>query len=297
MTLSVVWFRNRRSMEELVFASDSRLSGGERWDGCPKIVELPRSDCLVSFAGDTHAAYPMILQLAQSIAAYPPSADRRLDVTHLSGHMSRLFNRMRDLVGPPFPSGQDEPDTPRTVFLFGGYSWRYRGFYAWKLSYANGAFRTDGVLRGRPDEAGWRFRFSGDKEAVDYATQALKERHRDAGNYPEFGLDMEPFEVLRDVIREQRFATVGGAPQLAKVYRHMNTRFFAVEWDGHLTVAGRPILSYERAFLPRLDPDRPEEQPRPPGQSSAILPGETDPTEDEIEPGSAEWGSIDDKTN
>jgi hypothetical protein len=43
---------------------------------------------------------------------------------------------------------------------------------------------------------------------------------------------MGPFEVLRDVIREARCDSVGGPPQVAKVYRHLNTQFFAVNCAG-----------------------------------------------------------------
>jgi hypothetical protein len=48
---------------------------------------------------------------------------------------------MRDLVGPPFPVGQDEPEAPGTLFVFGGYSWRYQGFYAWRLTFTDGLFQ------------------------------------------------------------------------------------------------------------------------------------------------------------
>jgi hypothetical protein len=61
----------------------------------------------------------------------------------------------------------------------------------------------------------------------------------------------------------------------------MNTQFFAIEWDNGLTVARRPVLGYERAFLPSLDPDHPEAHPRPPEGVSEPLPGEAEPTEDE----------------
>src|SRR3954447_7447997 len=74
---------------------------------------------------------------------------------------------------------------------------------------------------------------------------------------------MEPFEVLRDIVLEERFDSVGGAPHVAKVYRHLNTQFFGVPWNDAMTVAGRPMLAYERAFVPAIDPDDPERQPVP----------------------------------
>jgi hypothetical protein len=72
---------------------------------------------------------------------------------------------------------------------------------------------------------------------------------------------MEPFEILRDIIRDQVDDTVGGPPQIAKVYRHLNRQFFAVPWNGQLTVVGRPVLVYESAQIPQIDPDDPTRPP------------------------------------
>jgi hypothetical protein len=70
---------------------------------------------------------------------------------------------------------------------------------------------------------------------------------------------MEPFEVLRDIIRAQKFFSVGGPPQLVKVYEHMNTLPFAFYWpdkaSGKVTALGRPLMDYEVASWPVLDPD------------------------------------------
>ena len=272
-------------MDELVFASDSRLSGGQRWDGCPKILALPRSDALMSFAGATDSAYPVMLQLANSIAHYPPSVERRLDIAHLKGHTIRLLNQMRELIGGPFPAGQDGPDPPQALFFLGGYSWRYRAFYAWKLIYEDDSFRFVRAVRGWQNRDGWRLAFGGDADAVEHAHERLIARLRAPGRERTYedGLDMEPFEVIRDIVREDRFGSVGGAPQIAKVYRHLNTQFFGVPWNGALTVAGRPMLGYERAFVPVVDPDDPEIQPRPPAGYGDVLPGETEHLADEDE--------------
>ena len=35
MTISVAWIRKIKDCEELIFVSDSRLGGGDRWDECP----------------------------------------------------------------------------------------------------------------------------------------------------------------------------------------------------------------------------------------------------------------------
>jgi hypothetical protein len=76
---------------------------------------------------------------------------------------------------------------------------------------------------------------------------------------------MEPFEVLRDMIRENVDHRIGGAPQVAKVHRFMRTQHFAVNWpnvDYPPHALGRPQLPYERFDLPTIDPDHPQFLPK-----------------------------------
>ena len=74
---------------------------------------------------------------------------------------------------------------------------------------------------------------------------------------------MEPLEIIRDIIREGKFSSVGGAPQVGKVYRNLDTRLFVVPWmvgDAITpTLAGRPLLNYETGSRwVSIDPDRPD---------------------------------------
>jgi hypothetical protein len=67
MTVVIAWVRKIRNCEELVFVSDSRLSGdGRNFDACPKILQL-RNDCAIAFAGYSGHGFPMMLQLALAI--------------------------------------------------------------------------------------------------------------------------------------------------------------------------------------------------------------------------------------
>jgi hypothetical protein len=255
MTLAVAFIRQiprREGREELVFASDSRLSGGQRLDHGTKIFELPRSDALLAFAGQTEYAYPLALQLIAAIRTYPPSSDRRFPLGKARWHMIRVFEQVyRSIHG--LPVGQELPleDVPPVQFLFGGYVWQKKRFGIWYIDLD----RQERAFRFR--RAG-RCYFVGDREAVLEArartARLLEARRRDRDS-----IDMEPFEVLRDIIREGRHPGVGGAPQVAKVYEHMNTRFFATWWEHEHQdkphVFGRPLLVPEACSWPMLDPD------------------------------------------
>jgi hypothetical protein len=71
MTLGMAWARSMGDIRELIVASDSRLGGGQFWDANPKVMLLPRNDCVISFAGDTNDAYPIMLQAYNAIKMFP----------------------------------------------------------------------------------------------------------------------------------------------------------------------------------------------------------------------------------
>lgn len=85
MALCAAWIRHTSTDQELIFATDSCLSAGERWEAGVKLFELPRKDCFICFAGETSRAYPMLLNLIHSLEASPalknPQSDL-LDIIH-----------------------------------------------------------------------------------------------------------------------------------------------------------------------------------------------------------------------
>lgn len=261
MTLSVAWVRTVNRVSELVFASDSRLSGGQRWDGCPKIVALPRSDCMISFAGETDYAYPLMLQMINGINFHPPSRERRTDIATARHIALDVFNQMRSAVHGEYA---DFPRDPGVRFIFGGFSWADQAFRIWTLHYDEGidrfTFRPAMPWRGQRGKSMKVVAWIGDDDAVRAAKFMLTETLRDREKLSTGGLDMEPFEVLRDIIRSREFRTVGGAPQVAKVYRSLRTQYFGVRWpdaEGAVHAAGRPQHAYETFALPEILPDSP----------------------------------------
>jgi hypothetical protein len=281
VTLTVAWVRKVGRVSELVFASDSRLRFGAAWDCCPKLFTLPRSDCLISFAGDTHYTYPLLLQMINSMAFFSGSRTRRMDLARVKGHTLRIFNQMHDAV-TDLPTGADVLPDPDALFLFGGYSWRHDDFRLWTIHYRQRQFTFAPIQWWRGEGQEKMVRFEGDHavEAYDRLRVLLRGRKRlETG-----GLDMEPFEVLRDMIRNGEHPEIGGPPQLAKVYKHLNSQFFAIPWKvgarDQLCIAGRPMLSYERIEVPIVNPDgpfRPEYLPAP----ARSLVGESDETSDD----------------
>lgn len=238
MTIGMAWVGQRGDgHQHLYFASDSRVTGGQRFDACPKILTLDRSDCVLCFAGDTQSTYPLMIQIANAIAAHQPARDRSLDIGQLKGHILRVLNdlvgRVHDYVGLPLASGDAQ-------FLFGGYSWRDKRFRLWTIDYLEidkrFFVREATSFHERLSVAA----FIGDK-AKPVRSRLVTELSQGEGR-----VYLEPLRVLATCLEEAGTSdSIGGAPQLVRVTEHMNTRSLCVRWKGEDTLFGRALFDYE----------------------------------------------------
>ena len=131
MTLCTAHIRQVNDTEELVFATDSCLTGGEKWKHGIKLFELPRKDCLLCFAGSTIRAYPLVLNLVSSIHLdkylQSPSATLEEVLEFLSEQFTTLVKTITEV-------GKDQIHEERGAaqFLFGGWDWQKGA--KWSLS-------------------------------------------------------------------------------------------------------------------------------------------------------------------
>lgn len=299
MTIAIAWIRKIRDCDELMFVSDSRLSGdGLTFDGCPKILTLPRSDCAICFAGYTGHAFPMMLQLALAIDSHAPSKRGSLDLAALRTHALKVFDGMAAQIKPSKHVNKAQDVTPGATFLFGGYSWIKKGFQLWSVSYRVGdmcfvadparwlAFSKEAgriVIRKSKKTNGeqslGRIAFAGDQTPLAKKLLLEKLNAKGGGARHHKTLDMEPFEVVRDMLRDPDHGeTIGGAPQVVKVYQYMRTAALGVYWPhkkaGEVHLQGRACLGYERVDRWVLDPDTLISETQSPPQESSVLPSE-----------------------
>jgi hypothetical protein len=71
---------------------------------------------------------------------------------------------------------------------------------------------------------------------------------------------MEPLDILIGMLRvPEHSATIGGAPQLIKVYQYMKAVSFPIYWpnkeSGRFYLQGRPCIGYENLDTKIVDPD------------------------------------------
>jgi hypothetical protein len=255
MTLAVA-FRRRviGNRYELVFGSDSRLTGGQTNDHAQKIFQLPRPDALFAFAGDTQYAYPLLMQMLRSIESYAPSAEGRLALAKEKGHVLRVFQQTYSAIHS-LPIGQKYPYDPDNYFLLGGYDWVTSTFRTWLLRFdpVGREFVFNAVKKA--------YFFIGDDEsarsyAVSETNRLLRRRGRTTAE-----INYEPLEVLSEIIRDPSYKSIGGAPQVGKAYKFLRTQLFQVKWPQArfpqtvCHIAGRPLLPTEQCSWPIFDPE------------------------------------------
>lgn len=284
MTITIAWVRQVRNYQELIFASDSRLSGDSNYfDCCPKILTLGRHHCAIAFGGATNQAFPLMLQLANTMNSHDPLKIGAVDVTTTRTHALKVFDIMYSMLtaDPLITPPQNGPDIDDNLcFVFGGFDWIKKTFELSSVNYSRS------LSKFKADPAFWlfynlnrdRFAYRRTKsyEAIQPASQIAfagdqadnaKEKliallsGKYSRNGAQFkGLNWEPFEVIRDMLRDdKRCHTIGGAPQVVKVHQHMNAYPYAVYWPNRASdkifLHGRPCLDFERLNTWVLDPD------------------------------------------
>lgn len=245
MTLVAAWVRRIKTVEELVVASDSRLTGGLTWDQCPKLFPLSRGDGVLAFAGDTSYAYPVVLQIMRAIDEFSSTANRSIQLGELRGHLGRLVTSLLGNVRDT-PSNKLDADFE---LLLAGYAVESSKWRIWtsKLDSKTGEFSFREASRTTAGAV-----FVGD--AAKDAHRVLGARLR-AGGGGRTLLDWQPLDVLRDTIAGGKSRTVGGPIQMAKVYRHLAVMPYSVRHGDALALMGRVLMPYERSQRLAFDPD------------------------------------------
>lgn len=110
-----------------------KVNDGATIDYCPKIINLPRADCAIGFAGTTGRAYALIHQLTNAISAFGPLESRAMDIRELRTHAIKIFSTIVNSIDAPIK----DLENPDVAFIFGGYSWILKSFVIWHISYDN----------------------------------------------------------------------------------------------------------------------------------------------------------------
>ena len=255
MTLCAAWIRQEKDNQELVFATDSMLTGGgETWKHGIKLFELPRKDCLLCFAGETSKAYPLILNLISSIKFDQKVMNQHTNLREVLEYLCDLFT---DLINSLVDEIEVDGNDPYTSckFILGGWNWKTQLLEFWEIYY--GTEEKKFLYKGYDSQNPRAYIMIGDHldEAEELFIEELsKNNKRIQGSY-----DMEPFLVLSRMARDNsNFRSIDGALQVAKVYQSGCSEFFGVMWqsiNGKHTFLGRELNPYIKPQIRFIDPD------------------------------------------
>ena len=259
MTLCTAWVRQINSTDELIFATDSTLTGGEKWDHGIKLFELPRKDCLLCFAGQTSRAYPLILNLVSSLQFNQRLENPETSISEILNYVSELFTSLIKSVVSEIPSENIHDLRGSARFLFGGWCWQSSSFRIWKLYYSHEAegFLFDELTNDTSKTRFYTFMGGAAIDIEDAARQKFKEILL-SEDLVDLKLNMEPLRVLRDFALDPAVREVGGSLQIAKVYKSGKSEFFGIYWpsiNGKPCFQGREYNEYTKPAVRYFSPD------------------------------------------
>ena len=246
MTLVVAWTRKIHTGRELWMLSDSRLSGGRIWDYGPKIFGVGRSDAIIAFAGDTSWTYPLIAQISSYVESFVNLRDRVVDVADLCDQILQMLNDSLSFVTD---TAHPSMAVPECSFVFAGYSARRKDFFVRRIEFQP---KINKFVPTHPKSYGGELvAYVGDEEPVKAIVRRMSDILK-LSKVRRRKLDMVPAEAFFEVLSSENFRDIGGAPQVAKVYEHMNIRHFGVYWpptvpneEQHIFLRGRRLKPHE----------------------------------------------------
>lgn len=261
MTLCTAWIRQTDEGEELVFATDSCLTGGEKWKHGIKLFELPRKDCLICFAGSTIRAYPLVLNLVSSIHLddYLKSPSAKLE--EVLEYLSELFTKLVKTI-TEVDKTQIHEERGAARFLFGGWDWQHGqigAFRVWELFYSK---EVEGFIFNELTNNTSQtifYTFMGDAQ-IDIEKEAKERFNILILDEDKVGskLDMEPIRILAGISSDRNIREVDGSLQIAKVYKSNRTEFFGVYWEsskGNPCFQGREYSEINKPLVRYFNPD------------------------------------------
>ncbi|MGO2962938.1 MAG: hypothetical protein ACTIDE_10060 [Carnobacterium maltaromaticum] len=257
MTIGVCWVRKKGNSEELIVASDSRLCGGHRWDQCPKIITFPRGDCFLSFAGTANYAYPLMMQIYFSSLMTEKVRDRAIDVTVFNTLVLEGINNLQSSI---FDEVSPE-DIKENEFIFGGYSSEKKKYCLWIYKFNPGEKRFQkNEIKGKFLNIG-KIAIVGDVKS-EYKKQLYKYISSENSYVDKEYFELEPLQILINMLRvSNNTSTIGGAPQIVKIYQHLQARPIGVYWPKkeedlklNRTLIGRRLSTDENSSFSFLNP-------------------------------------------
>lgn len=134
--------------------------------------------------------------------------------------------------------------------IIAGYSWRWRKPIIREIRYNRQAKLMQAVTQ--PTLKRTQFALIGDYTREARRKIFLKLENDGVVNGGE--VDMQPFDVLMDYIKDPQISCIGGNPQMVKIYPFMNVLPFGfIDGNNTISYMGRPLTDYETFPYPIIN--------------------------------------------
>lgn len=263
MTITIAWERRLPGYSELLFCSDSRLTGGGNIDVCQKVFPLPREDGAIAFCGSTLIAYPIVNQFMSYVRHHKQNLDRALDGSELPKRFASLVNQF---LLSYIDAADLRSELLETSFVIGCFSVKLRRPVVRHIRYDGGPKQYVVSNPSFPRSKSQKLNRSGGFVMIgDLRHHYYDELSKVIDYRSESRFDMEPFTALSKMLGNPAYTNrhsdlrgpIGGAPQLLKVYPFFRAVEFGVHWpsrtDGNLYLNGRQLFDYEKITIPQID--------------------------------------------
>lgn len=234
-----------------------RLAGQrwESWDGCPNVVALPRPATVMAMSGEIGDSHTFAIHAINTCQLIDGHVVGRTDIRYLANQLRRVFDDNRRHV-TDLPVGAAVPRVPDVCLALVGWSWRRSRFelYTYEFPPAGRVTLDSRAIDGPTKSSA----LIGDgavaarKLITARKRTARAEAQRQAGRGVRLPLqsnyDWEPLDVLLQMIADPTVRSVGGPPQVTRIYQNGLTEHFIWESDdGMESFGGRPVLATERS--------------------------------------------------
>lgn len=243
MTIAFTYIRNHVNPPELIIASDSRLSGGERWDSCRKIYPLRRGDSAIVFTGEIERFFPIISQVMSFCDGHKKNYSRAEPLPDLFNKILLLANYLVKQISD-LPKGLKFPTGNCTILLC-GWNWSPKkgdsDCFIKEMKY-HPRLGTFVPMRKKFDQ---KNDYKKHKIIVigDCVPRFWSEYSQRASLLNV--LDMEPLDIFQKIIDLPDMDTIGGVVQAVKIYKHLNTLPILISKSQCKYLYGRKLFNWE----------------------------------------------------
>jgi hypothetical protein len=211
----------------------------------------------MAMSGDATEAYAFLLQAINTCTLLDGNRTGRTDLGYLAKKLRDVYANLRTHIRD-LPKGSEAADVPNLDIALYGWSWRNLAFAGYSYSYDKAGVLRMSSRKTLACDRAYPLHLMGDGAknawerigALKRARGLLAPKRGDpeaSRISSEAFLNWEPLEVLAQMSRDESVRTVGGVPQVTRIYQYGEAEQFVWRTEDDIDYfGGRPVQPSER---------------------------------------------------